>query len=144
MYEASILTGLLAMGVLLLSFALALPLSDGGIAFDGGSLSTVAGGIVTLLGSTLTGREMAQDRKAARWGGMTACLIWGLCALLPPLMWSRPALEVMEQPLFACWQRLSVFSVVACPDALLAALVAMLALWQNGAALHQFRRLLKK
>lgn len=144
LYEASILVGLLAAGVLLLSFCIGLPMYDGVIEWGGGSITAIAGGTVVLLGCGLTGRELAQDKKAAKWGGLFACLLWGLCAALPLLLWSQPALAVLQYPLLSCWQRLDFFSLFACPDALLAALVGLLALWQNSAALQQLKLLVKK
>lgn len=140
LYEGGILLGLAAAGSFLLIFLAGLTAFDGSVQWSGGSWGLPLWGSMVLLGCGLTGRELAEDKCAARWGGLSALSVWVLSALLPLLLWSGEALEVLAYPLRSAWQQAQLFSLLFCPDVVLCALAAVLCLWQNAAVLLSFKK----
>ena len=127
LYKCGVVLGLMSLAFVLFSFFGVL-VNDGNIEWMGGSWRHVAGGILTLTGLSLTGRELACDKCAARRGILCGLVIWGVAAFLPLILWSREALEVIKLPLLSSWQRLGWLS----PNVLLTSLCALLSLWQSS------------
>ncbi|MBQ6947871.1 MAG: hypothetical protein IJN42_07465 [Clostridia bacterium] len=144
LYEASILTGGLAAGVMLFFSAASVFVGWRVPVISFGTLPFLPLGVLLLLGCALTGREVAGDDRASFWGGMAGFLIWGITSAIPSLVWSRPALSLLPFALPAAWGRIQILGLIHCPDVLLCALSALLCLWQNALFVGTLKSILYK
>ncbi len=140
LYECAVLPGLILGVALLLSFGSSLASFDGVIEWRGSPWQWVTGGALMLIGSIVTGLEIAPHKNAAKAGAMVGILIWGLVALIPLIMWTKEALCIVNVALPRSWQRLDLISFMGCPDVLLCAMVAVTALWQSACGVALFTK----
>ena len=134
--RASILLGgVTAAGILLLCLC-ALPMASGGVrvAFHDAFYLPLGG--LAMLGGGLTALECRCQRRAARWGGIAGAGLY-LCAAFAALaVWSPAAVARLGYPILSAFRRVDLFSLIFCPDIMLAAAVALCAMLQWSAALR--------
>ncbi len=138
------LLGLLSAVLLLLFSGATVPFWQELPTFSFGSWWQAAGAAIVLLGCMLTGRELSSHSNAARLGGLTGLLLWGVISAAPLFVWSERALRVLSMALAVTWQRIQLLSLIYCPDVLLCGLVGLLCLWQNAACIGILKSVLYK
>ena len=128
-YRAVLPLSLTAVAGAILSFGGGIVCFDGEAQWGTVSLAKVISGIVVLWGSSAVGRNMAKHSACVSLGSAAGCVLWGLIAVTPLLVWSREAMGPLRLPLVSAWQNIG-FSA----DIWLTVLFCLCALWLMGGA----------